>query len=973
MISESRPNWQRIVWQDTPIYVQPDRPDWFVPNSAADQALLEYLSTGNAPASIRGLLQRISSPEEKPYQSRSELLSLHGLKECWLHMTNKCNMQCGHCMFKASPEARDTLSQNQCDNIIAEAQALGSRLFFFTGGEPLVSPAFVKSLQHSVSLPDTHAVVLTNLSLLSRVKDALQDLPRERVHFQVSVDGLQKSHDALRGPHAFQDLLKNLGVLRELGFPVTLAMTVTRLNVVEMPGLVALAQQLLIPNLHFLWLFKKGKADTTFFVEPDLIFKHLISAQEKAEVAGLAIDNIEMVRSQVFSLPGTRYDLSNAGWQSLAVGPDGQVYPTPALVYTKDMQCGHISRGIERVWKDSPTLNKVRSASLNQSTACKKNPFRYLTGGGDMDHCYIHCGEFTGGDPYAELYNNIAQWLIAREANVHHPGDHPPALRLKMGEKLPSCPAEGGAVYFTHSNCVLSLPGHDTYTQINRFYATAAEEVKEDILNPVCYDSSLVQHIPEEMRNRSYGCGSPVLEAGIKEGEIIVDLGSGTGIECFIAAKLTGPRGKVIGIDMGDAMLGLAHKAKARVAENMGFDNVAFKKSYLESLPLGDSYADAVISNCVINLSPDKRRVFQEIMRVLKPGGRLIISDITYDTDIPLDIKYNERLRGECIGGALRYPDLFGLLNDVGLSNSTILKAYLYRTIEGFDFYAITYCAEKPAAGKYPVLYGFPDFKEVMAAVETEPSCSCCAPPEKAPLKIQTPLRQPHSAGCMVCGAALVYPQAAEAISCYYCGHSAAVHARCANGHFVCDACHSADGIEIIKQVCLTSPERDAVALMQTIRAHPRFPVHGPEHHSLVPAVILAALRNEGAAVTEKQILTAIQRGQSVAGGACAFLGACGAAIGVGIAFAVVLGANPYDGVTWQLVQKVTRSVLEDIAAFAAPRCCQRDSWLALRKASKLLHELLDISLSTEIPLACNQFPKNRECIKEECPLYLKN
>ena len=152
-----------------------------------------------------------------------------------------------------------------------------------------------------------------------------------------------------------------------------------------------------------------------------------------------------------------------------------------------------------------------------------------------------------------------------------------------------------------------------------------------------------------------------------------------------------------------------------------------------------------------------------------------------------------------------------------------------------------------------------------------------------------------HKHGCLVCGAGITYLEAPVDMACHYCGRFKSTNALCSRGHFVCDRCHGADAVEVITQMCLYGQERDAVALMQSIRAHPRFGMHGPEHHALVPAVILAALRNAGHVVPEERILTAIQRGQSIPGGACAFLGACGAAVGAGIAVSLLLEATPYD------------------------------------------------------------------------------
>ena len=968
MLSQFKNQWQRIEYETIPIYIHPVRPDWFVPNNAADQLFIDLFANKKVSPEFKTLLKRVDSQAGSTYHSRSEKLRLSRLKECWIHITNKCNMQCRHCMFRSSPRSQEELSPETCAAIIGESYALGCRIFYFTGGEPLISKAFMDSVQNILELPDTHVVVLTNLSLISRVTDGLSVLPKDRLHFQVSMDGLKSNHDALRGSNAFDALLENLQTIKKLGFPATLSMTVTRRTLNDMEAIIGVARQHEITNVHFLWLFKKGHADDALFVGPVHIFPKLIAAQKKAEKIGVKIDNIEILRSQIFSCPGTRYDLSNAGWQSLAVAPDGHIYPTPALIYTEGMQCGHIHDGLETVWRNSRVLEQIRNASLNQSESYRENPFRYLIGGGDMDHSYIYSKQIIGHDPYVDLYNLIVQWIIVREAQRFTTGSYP-AFRLKMGEILGECPLEGETVFFTHSNCVLSLPGHDTHQQVIRFYSEAAVEIKEDIINPICYDEKWIQHIPEDMRFRSYGCGSPVLDANIQKDENVVDLGSGTGIECFIAGKVTGPGGRVVGIDMGDAMLSVANQTKAWVIQNLEYDNIEFKKAFLESLPLEDSSVNVVISNCVLNLSPEKRRVFQEIFRVLKPNGRLVVSDITYDNEIPLKIKYNEKLRGECIGGALSYYELFGVLNDIGFSNSRILNGYLYRSVKGYDFYSITYQAVKPLENTPPMLYTFPDFKPLMANVGIEPTCACFVTPEEK-TALPPPVLEAYRHGCIVCGADLIYSETLQKKACHYCQQVKLSDARCAKGHFVCDACHSQDAVEIIKQICLNTRERDAVRLMHTVRSHPHFGQHGPEHHSLVPAVILTALRNSGNEISNEQILAGIQRGQTVVGGACAFLGVCGAAIGVGIAFSILLQADPYKSVERQTVQQVTQKVLGRISSYTAPRCCQRDVWLALQEASRLLKEVMGKTLMVDKKIVCRQVAKNKECIRDQCPLW---
>jgi len=245
----------------------------------------------------------------------------------------------------------------------------------------------------------------------------------------------------------------------------------------------------------------------------------------------------------------------------------------------------------------------------------------------------------------------------------------------------------------------------------------------------------------------------------------------------------------------------------------------------------------------------------------------------------------------------------------------------------------------------------------------------CCSPHVESTSKDSSQDTDIYKSGCAVCGLPLIYFWKNKESTCFFCGQVLQANAGCPHGHFVCDQCHSADAIEIIKNVFLRSRQTDMVELMETIRSHPLFRIHGPEHHSMVPAVILTALRNSGYPILDEEIHTAIERGKTVSGGACAFLGACGAAIGVGIAISLVLKASPYDGDKRQAVQQVTQAVLARIASYKAPRCCQRDSWLAMKEATAHIQKHAG-KLLTVNSFACNQFSQNKECIHEKCPLW---
>lgn len=225
---------------------------------------------------------------------------------------------------------------------------------------------------------------------------------------------------------------------------------------------------------------------------------------------------------------------------------------------------------------------------------------------------------------------------------------------------------------------------------VKEYYSKAAEDPRGNLCCPTSYPEEDTSHIPSEVMERFYGCGSPVSIAGINEGETILDLGSGAGIDCFIAAKKTGPTGNIFGIDMTDEMLRVANASKSAVADNLGYDNVEFKKGYLEEIPVEDKSVDLVTSNCVINLSPDKRRVFAEMKRVLSDHGRIVVSDIVSEREIPGGLKKNEELLGECIVGALTESQFLSYLEQSGFYGIEVLGKTYWKTVENIDFYSVT-------------------------------------------------------------------------------------------------------------------------------------------------------------------------------------------------------------------------------------------------------------------------------------------
>jgi arsenite methyltransferase len=189
------------------------------------------------------------------------------------------------------------------------------------------------------------------------------------------------------------------------------------------------------------------------------------------------------------------------------------------------------------------------------------------------------------------------------------------------------------------------------------------------------YDEITRSGLPAEAVLASLGCGNPTALAELHEGEVVLDLGSGGGIDVLLSAARVGPSGKAYGLDMTDEMLALAR----RNAEAAGATNVEFLKGDIESIPLPDNSVDVIISNCVINLSADKSKVLKEAFRVLKPGGRFAVSDVVVRGDVPREVRRSMELWVGCVAGALEENEFKSLLAQAGFENADIEPTRVYK------------------------------------------------------------------------------------------------------------------------------------------------------------------------------------------------------------------------------------------------------------------------------------------------------
>ncbi len=202
-------------------------------------------------------------------------------------------------------------------------------------------------------------------------------------------------------------------------------------------------------------------------------------------------------------------------------------------------------------------------------------------------------------------------------------------------------------------------------------------------------------HIPPEAFQHSYGCGSPVLGAAVRPGETVVDLGCGIGIDCFTAAKLVGPNGRVIGIDMTNEMLSKAYSFNAEVARSLGYDVVSFRKGTLDQLPLEDGSVDLLVSNCVVNLATDKSKVFKEIHRVLNQGGRAVISDVVSDREIRPEDRADPTEWADCTVSSMSLRGFLEAFTGAGLVALRQIAEEPWRQVNGYHLSSITLEARK--------------------------------------------------------------------------------------------------------------------------------------------------------------------------------------------------------------------------------------------------------------------------------------
>lgn len=552
------------------------------------------------------------------HEIKRNILKRGALTTLQVNMGDLCNQSCGHCHIEASPKGKNIMSRKVADDILYFLKVNRIKTLDITGGAPELNPNFDYFVESARSLVD-ELIVRSNLTVLfEKGKEHLPEFFRlNKVHLICSLPCYTEENvDRQRGAGVFEKSIHALKVLNETGF--------TRRQDLQLDLVYNAAGAYLPGSQGALEREYKKVLKENYGIEfnrlltitnvPIKRFKDYLESNSEYEKYSSALENnfnpatIETLMCRTF----------------LSVGFNGRLYDCDfnlALGYSiKDAKGNHI------------TVDKLALSELVNR--------EIITG----EHC-LACTAGSGSSCQGILTNEKECVMTAKE-NKKHPN------------------LNDGLVRASAQQAVKEYYGKVLKDQ--KDLKTSACCSIEDFPEPI---KTIIKNIEPEIQDKFYGCGFPL--SPLLEGCRILDLGSGSGRDVYIASSLVGEQGFVTGIDMTDEQLHVARKYKDVQMKRFGFRrcNVDFKKGYIEDLKevgIEDNSQDVVISNCVINLSPDKRRVFSEIFRVLKPGGELYFSDIFADRRIPQDLKNDPLLYGECLGGAMYFEDFRRLLRDLG-------------------------------------------------------------------------------------------------------------------------------------------------------------------------------------------------------------------------------------------------------------------------------------------------------------------
>jgi len=708
-----KPSFSTIKKDDTILLIDPETPNWIAVNSHGANVLklcdgkktreeiTEHLSASYSKNDVHKFIDEAVKCEiinTKPFSSfypgRTSYIKPKKLEELWIYVTNRCNLRCSHCLVRGGEITKDELSVEDIKEVLNDAILLGAKRIFFTGGEPFLRTDIFELIKYVTEERKIELVILTNGTFLNKEK-VTRLAEFSRLMIQVSLEGsTPEINDIIRGKGSHKKALRGIELLQSHGIRTIVTSTATQKNIDNIPKLSDMLFKKNIKTHHILWVHERGRA-TENHVSVDT--EKLVDLMKNLKRKDIKVDNWESSKARIYGKRGTKVDGCHAGFTSLSIDSNGDIYPCPSLNGDPEFIMGNIDKDLENVWLNAKKAKQFRDVSIIHLEGCKTCEFRFFCGGGCRCQAYFASEKpnILAKDPYCEV---IKEMLVdSMLASVRPNGKNIPEILGHMHKTACSCDPvsteDSTDVSLFHCTCVLDV---DTHKQVVARYGTAANEPENELCCPTDYTEIDLENIPKDSITISYGCGNPTAFARLKDGSSVLDIGSGGGLDCFIAAKTVGRTGKVIGVDMTDEMLAKANTNRKKMANILGYDVVEFRKGFAEDLPAENNSIDLVMSNCVINLSPDKNRVFREIYRVLKKGGIFSISDIVSEREVPQEMKDDETLWSGCISGALTKDEYLDAIKEAGFIDIVVEKSYKWKVVGGIDFYSVTIKGRRP-------------------------------------------------------------------------------------------------------------------------------------------------------------------------------------------------------------------------------------------------------------------------------------
>ncbi len=403
------------------VFLIPEEPFWFK-TSARAANLLRMSSPAEGESVYKSLndqdfeaelqvreIAANDSSKSTYYSGRGKFIKPETLSELWLHITQQCNLQCIHCLISSTLKKEDILSVKELVNLIEEAQALGVKRFYLTGGEPFLRKDIIDIIE--LITQKTNLVILTNGTLIKPYLSRLSQ--NQRLLLQVSLEShLPEIHETIRGKGSFEPALEGIKSLVSYGLNPVIATTLTRINAPYMAKTAHYLSQLGVKHLHILFLHPRGRAALTNKLTISAIeaSKTMRNLKEVASKLNISIDNFKALQARLTGKRALKYDLCIAGYEILAIGNNGQIYPCPALVGSEEFSCGSLrNKSLRDIWLNSAATKRIRAESLSKNDKCRTCDMRFFCGAGCISFKYFSTGRLDGLDPYCKVYYSMLQ------------------------------------------------------------------------------------------------------------------------------------------------------------------------------------------------------------------------------------------------------------------------------------------------------------------------------------------------------------------------------------------------------------------------------------------------------------------------------------------------------------------------------------------------------------------------------------